>query len=50
MAGNHYLTKLGTWTFGVQDENNWWPDLASAEAFLLSKSNTTKRPSVTVLK
>jgi hypothetical protein len=35
VADNLYLTKLGTWTFGVQAENNWWPDLDSAKAFLL---------------
>jgi hypothetical protein len=35
VTDNHYLTKSGTWTFGVQDENNRWPDLTSAKAFLL---------------
>jgi hypothetical protein len=34
VADNLYLTKLGTWTFGVQAENNWRPDLDSATEFL----------------
>jgi len=39
-----YLTKAGTWTCGVQDENNWWPDMASAKAFLQAQ-RAASRPS-----
>ena len=48
MADNFYLTKLGTWTFDIRDENNWWPDLDSAKAFLktLKKKRSTKRVAV----
>jgi hypothetical protein len=49
VADPFYLTKLGTWTFGVQAENNWRPDLDSAKAFLLRlRELNDKQSAVTV--
>ena len=33
-SGALYLTNRGTWTTGIQGDDNWWHDEAAAENFL----------------